>query len=87
VLITDEQDQVFHAAYQKAWSWLSGDASLTPDERLYAPGRLREYIRTLINGGETDAETAARQAFGLVRQFEQILQSQGHIQSPSIHPR
>ena len=87
MLLTDERNQISRAAYQKAWQWLVSEATLTPDERLYAPNRLRQYIRSLINMGETNADRAAHQAIGLVRQFETILRSRSEIDSPSIEPR
>ena len=34
-------DDVFNAAYQKAWGYFSGDQELTPDEKVRGPEILR----------------------------------------------
>ena len=86
-MIVADKDRVLRAAYQKAWTALAADHDLTPDERAHGPGRLREYINTLVESGVTDPAKAADEALGLLRQYEQIIRSQARIESPSIHPR
>lgn len=77
--IIEHNEDVFRAAYQKAWASVVADNSLTPDEKTNCPRQLREYIQGLIDSGETDSEKAASQALGMIRQYEQILRSQARV--------
>lgn len=87
MVVVAEKDRVLRAAYQKAWTSLSADRTLTPDERAQGPSRLRDYINTLVESGITDPAQAADGALGLLRQYEQILRSQARVESPSVSPR
>lgn len=84
MLVATIKERVLSAAYQKAWITLSSDHTLTPDERVHGPQRLRGYLESLVERGETDPALAAQEALGLLRQYEQILRSQARIESPSI---
>ena len=52
------------AAYQRAWTAISQDKEMTPDEREFAPRLLRAKILRLINEGQRDAAHIALEAYG-----------------------
>jgi hypothetical protein len=78
-VLEDNAVDVSRAAYEISWAAFQGFRHLTPDEKARGSERLRDYISTLVIAGERDAEKIARSALGLIRQYEQILQSQVRV--------
>ena len=72
------------AAYQRAWTAISQDKEMTPDERESAPRLLRAKILRLINEGQRDAADIALEATGDFRQKEQIMRSTYRVQSETM---
>lgn len=66
-------------AYAIAWEEFNRIETMTPDEILYGPQRLRWYIQILCEVGERDPDKIARAALGMVREYEQILRSRARV--------
>jgi hypothetical protein len=81
-VVEHQAEDISLAAYNQAWSLLTGGGGLTPEEKADAPEKLRDYIGALVSAGETNPDKIARCAIGLVRQYEQILRSYSAIASP-----
>ena len=67
------------SAYEIAWEEFRSAPSMTPDEKVSGPGRLRWYIQVMVEVGERDPAKIARAAIGMLREYEQILRSQARV--------
>jgi hypothetical protein len=84
--IAESRDHIADAAYRKAYAtYFLTTSDLSSEDVSQAPRRLREYVLTIVNGGENDPDVAAGGALGLLRQFNQILQSQGRVKNRELH--
>jgi hypothetical protein len=73
-------DDLQREAYAIAWEEFSRTAgSMTPDEQMFGPNRLRWYIQILCEVGERDPAKVASGALGMLREYEQILRSRARI--------
>jgi hypothetical protein len=74
-------------AYTIAWKEFRGSESLTRDELLYGPNRLRWYVQIMVDVGERDPDKIAKAALGMLREYEQILRSRARVATqPLIAP-
>jgi len=79
----DDATEISRAAYAIAWAAFQRFPQLTPDEKQRGPEKLRGYITALALAGERNPDKIAMSALGLIRQYEQILQSQGRLDAKS----
>lgn len=83
---TDDQS-LAREAYAIAWKSFVAFAWLTPGGKESASRKLQEYIDVLVSSGERGTERIAQSALGLLREYEQIMQSTARVSSsPSISP-
>ncbi len=79
--------ELLSQAYTIAWKEFRGSESLTPNELLCGPNRLRWYVQIMIEVGERDPEKIAKAALGMLREYEQILRSRARVTThPPIAP-
>ena len=74
-------EELEREAYAIAWNEFNNIETMTPDEIMYGPSRLRWYIQIMAEVGERDPQRIARAALGMVREYEQILRSRARIES------
>jgi hypothetical protein len=80
-------DDLQREAYTIAWEEFNRTTdSMTPDEQMFGPNRLRWYIRILCEVGERDPAKIASGAVGMLREYEQILRSRARTGSAPIAP-
>jgi len=72
---------ISRSAYEIAWEEFRSAPSMTPDEKVSGPGRLRWYIQVMVEVGERDPAKIARAAIGMLREYEQILRSQARVEN------
>ena len=80
-------EEIERYAYRQAWDRFNSLPHLSPDEKIYAPGKLRDYIKLLVATGERDIEKIATSAMGLIREYHQIARSQARVESPATSPQ
>ena len=74
-------------AYAIAWEEFNKNETMTPDEIMFGPNRLRWYIKLLCEVGERDPAKIANNALGMLREYEQILRSRSRLQKgPPVAP-
>jgi hypothetical protein len=75
------------SAYAIAWKEFSNINTLTPDEKISGPNKLRGYIQVLFDAQERDPIKIAHLAFGMMREYEQIVRSKARVESAEHRPR
>lgn len=76
--------EIFNEAYRQAWTYVTDNPDLTPDERLSAPRILREQIERQMTEGATDPSVIANTAMSYLRAREQLSQSMARVNGRAI---
>ena len=74
------------SSYEAAWREFCSLPGLTPDEKMNGPDKLRWYIQVMTEVGERDPSKIAKAAIGMMREYEQILQSKARLTSAAAIP-
>jgi hypothetical protein len=82
---TEGTARIVRMAYEVAWERFRAIPSLTPDEMMSGPEKLREHIRLMVDAGESEPTKIAANALGMLRQHEQILRSKAQVIAGQKH--
>lgn len=74
-----ETAELKRLAYELTWRQFRGIPALSPDELMFGPDKLREYIEVMAEAGERDPEKIASAVVCMIRGYEQVRRSKTRV--------